>query len=537
LRELQARFRRVRAIAAVGALAVSLTVVAISGPDDESKAAAGPKRAASATIVSRRAGRDGSPRRRSRPAVPVTVSLDTTRPALAVPRSFFGISTEYWSLPHYEDRLRLFTRVLSLLQVPGNGPMVLRIGGDSADRAFWGLPARELLPRAFAVTSRSFAPTAKLVRRLGLRLILDLNLMAAQPSMAAAWARAAVHALPRGSVFGFEIGNEPDLYHLGDWYRLVTLERRGLAAGVPVARYTAARYLSDFRAYAHAISRVAPGIPLIGPAVANPQVDLGWITRLTAQEHLRLSVVSGHRYPLSPCAARSSSRYPTIRRLLSERSSAALAGSVRRAVAAATQAGLPFRLTELGSVTCRGLDDVSDTFATALWAPDALFELLRAGVSGVNLHVRRGAVNAPFEFGRSGLSARPLLYGMILFARMLGPGAQLVPLSVTAAPADHIKVWGVRLSTGRLHVLVINKGARPAVASLRISGAGNAVVQRLQAPAVTEVTGVTLAGQRLDAHASWTGRRVVHTLSHTRLGYRLAVPAHSAAMVTIRAHP
>jgi hypothetical protein len=31
---------------------------------------------------------------------------------------------------------------------------------------------------------------------------------------------------------------------------------------------------------------------------------------------------------------------------------------------------------------------VSDTFATALWAPDALFELLRAGIDGVNVHVR-----------------------------------------------------------------------------------------------------------------------------------------------------
>jgi hypothetical protein len=518
-----------RALGVVGVLGVFLAVLALSERDGVSRAAGEAKAAAGAIRAPR-----ASSWLHSSQSVSVTVSIDKTRQALTVPPSYFGISTEYWSLPHYERRLRLFERVLSLLRVAGSGPMVLRIGGDSADRAFWNQSRRELLPRAFSLTSSSFAPTAALARRLGLQLILDLNLMAARPAMAAAWARAAVHALPRGSLVGFEIGNEPDLYHLGNWYRLVTLEQRGLPAGLPVTRYTANHYLNDFRAYARAISRVAPGVPLIGPAIANPQRDLGWITRLTTQERLRLSVVSGHRYPLSPCATRSSSVYPTIARLLGERASAGLARSVRPAVRAATRAGLPFRLTEFNSVTCRGLDDVSNTFATALWAPDALFELLKAGVGGVNVHVRRGAVNAPFEFGRAGLSARPLLYGLILFARMLGPGARLLPLNVTAPKADHIKVWGVALSHRRLRMLVINKGARPGVISLRISRAGDASVQRLRAPSLTEASGVTLAGQTLDGRGAWSGRSVIQTLRHTSGGYRLAVPAHSAAMLSLR---
>ena len=78
----------------------------------------------------------------------------------------------------------------------------------------------------------------------------------------------------------------------------------------------------------------------------------------------------------------------------------------------AHRAGLPFRLTEVNSVTCGGVPGVSDTFATALWAPDTLFELLRAGVDGVNVHVRTDAINAAFAFKRSGLVARPLLYGL-----------------------------------------------------------------------------------------------------------------------------
>jgi hypothetical protein len=111
------------------------------------------------------------------------------------------------------------------------------------------------------------------------------------------------------------------------------------------------------------------------------------------------------------------STYPTIRRLLSERSSTGMADGVSAAVRAAHSAGLSFRLTELNSVTCGGRPRVSDSFATALSAPDALFGLMRVGVDGVNVHIRDDAINAPFTLTRAGLNARPLMYGLALFAR------------------------------------------------------------------------------------------------------------------------
>ena len=75
-------------------------------------------------------------------AVPVQASLPqaTVRiPApgapLTVPRSFLGISTEYWTIPVWANHLSLLGRVLST--ITPHGPMVLRIGGSSADQAFW----------------------------------------------------------------------------------------------------------------------------------------------------------------------------------------------------------------------------------------------------------------------------------------------------------------------------------------------------------------------------------------------------------------
>ena len=148
----------------------------------------------------------------------------------------------------------------------------------------------------------------------------------------------------------------------------------------------------------------------------------------------------------------------------------------------AHRAGYKFRLTELNSVACQGLPGVSDAFATALWAPDALFELLRAGLNGVNIHVRTDAINAAFTLNREGLGARPLLYGMILFARTLSANPELVRAKVHANPSLHLKAWAVRVSGGMMHLLLINKGSQSANVRVHLPGSGPAKVERLLAP-------------------------------------------------------
>jgi hypothetical protein len=352
--------------------------------------------------------------------------------------------------------------------------------------------------------------------------------------MAARWASAALAQLPRGSLAGFEIGNEPDLYGRVLWSRLVSVAPLRLGTSLAPRAYSSRSYLKDFASYKHALARIAPSVPLVGPSVANPDLNAAWLSSLIAGEPHALGMVTAHRYPLSACKTRRSPRYPTIARLLSESTSAGMAHTVKDAVRLAHRAGLPFRLTELNSVTCGGRPGVSDTFATALWAPDALFELLKAGVDGVNIHIRVNAVNAPFTLTRSGLSVHPLLYGMILFSRTLGPDAQLARLQVRAKRSLHLKIWGVRLPGNRLHVLVIDKSRHPAEVDLRLPGSGIATVQRLLAPSVGSRSGVTLAGQQLGRNGSWQGQQTVETIAPGRRGYELAMPGMSAALVSVR---
>ena len=465
------------------------------------------------------------------PPAAASVSLAGATYGTPIPRSFFGVSTEYFSLPLYERNQSVFQRVLSMLHVQGDGPMILRIGGDSADRSFWSPTLARGADWEFALTRGWVSRTGAVVRRLGLRVILDLNLVTGSPLRAVRWARVAEAGLPRGSIVGFEIGNEPDLYT--HWYwEAITARTRSYAQLLP-SKLSAPMYTRDFLSYARMLGRTAPQVPLVGPAIANPTLDVSWIANLVEHARGALGAVSAHRYPLSACVPRWSLAYPTVARVLSERVSAGVAKSAVPGIHLAHAAGVPFRLTELNSVTCGGRRGVSDTFATALWAPDALFELLRAGADGANVHIRENTINGPFALSAGGLNARPLLYGLLLFTRTLGPSSRLVPLRVHAAPSLHLKAWGVSVLGHTLHVLLIDKGNRAANVELNLPATGPATVQRLIAPAATSRSGVTLAGQWLGRNGRWHGQRTAQRILRSRTGYHVTVAPFSAALVSV----
>ena len=228
--------------------------------------------------------------------------------------------------------------------------------------------------------------------------------------------------------------------------------------------------------------------------------------------------------------------YPTIARILSDQATAGTARGVEPAIRLAHQHGLPFRLTEINSVTCGGTPGVSDAFATALWVPDAAFEYVRAGARGVNLHARVTSVNDPFFFTRHGVIAHPLLYGMILFARTLGADARLLSAHVRHAPSS-LKAWVVHIAGSRLHALLINKGSRARQVLLDLPARGPATVQRLLAPGPGALRGETLGGQRLNEAAHWVGDPEHETVPRVRGRYLVPLPAYSAALVSVRSAP
>ena len=439
-------------------------------------------------------------------AAPIKIAAG---PGTPLPSSYLGFSVEYQELPMYERFTPAFERILRLWTVSGDGRVVLRIGGASADRTYWRPGSLRLPARAYVLTRGWFRATARLIAQADLDVILDLNLKHGTAQLAAQMAREAIDALPPSRILAFEIGNEPDRYANG---------------------YSPTAYAEAVRAYATALAPVAPLTPLLGPEISNTASGIGWLRSTASWDGAELGGLDGHRYQLGGCVGRHSTRYPTVRAMLSPRMTVGLVGAVEPAIVLAHNDGKPFRLDELGSIDCGGVNGVSNSFATALWAPDALFSLWAAKLDAVNLHIRAAAINGPLQVGPTGFIARPLAYGLALFARAASPDGVLLPIRLTSPSG--LSGWAVQVATGAIHVVLINKGSVANTVRLAFPGASSVSVQRLEAPSAAATSGVTLAGQQLAPDGQLVGAPVNQPVASDKGAYTIDVPAASAALVT-----
>jgi hypothetical protein len=250
--------------------------------------------------------------------------------------------------------------------------------------------------------------------------------------------------------------------------------------------------------------------------------------------------VTFHRYPLRGCIADPTSpSYASIPNLLADTSSAGLAQQVVPYVTTTHARGLPFRLDELNSAACTGRSGVSDTFASALWVLDTLFNLASVGVDGINVHTLPNAAYEPFSFTHKGKTwkafVHPVYYGLMMFADAFPAGAKLLSVS---APAGPVKVWATQDTVGRIRVVLINKDPNAAASvQLQLPGSGTpATVESLSAPALSSTGGVALGGQTY-GKATRTGR-LAGRLSTTQISpvlgaYSVPLPAGSAVMLTL----
>jgi hypothetical protein len=297
----------------------------------------------------------------------------------------------------------------------------------------------------------------------------------------------------------------------------------------------------DLRAFSAEFSALRRRLPKV--AVAGPTVGaLAWLQNLrrflAAEPTLR--VVTVHRYPLNRCfTTPGSPHYPTLANLLSSSASRGLASGIRRYARIAHQRGDTLRIDEMNSVACGGKAGISDTFASALWALDALFALARSDVDGVNIHTFPGARYGLFTFhrNRTGWSAfvRPEYYGLLMFAQAAPPGARL--LSATSTGSTKVRAWATRATDGAIRLVLINDDVwHTHVVSVRLpERASTATLERLSAPGASARRGVALGGQSFgDQTGTGTlGRaRVTEALTAGSGAYLVKLPAASAALLT-----
>lgn len=469
------------------------------------------------------------------------VSVNVGRAALGRPVSagFVGLSIEYPAVTAYAGSdpsavNPVFEQLLRNL-APSQRP-VLRIGGDSTDRTWW--PASDLVrPRGvrYSISSRWLAVTRVLAERTGARLILGVNLEANQPLAAAAEARALLSGIGVRSVLALEVGNEPNWYATLPWYRS---SGGRLVFGRP-GTYDLRAFTAEFSALRERLPRVAVAGPAVGALV--------WLRSLrgllAAEPTLR--VVTVHRYPLNRCfTTPGSPNYPTVANMLNSSASRELADGIGRYVRIAHQRGDTFRIDEMNSVACGGKAGVSDTFASALWALEAMFAVARSGADGVNIHTFPGARYGLFTFRRAGAGwsafVHPEYYGLLMFARAAPPGSRLLLLTRTGTP--EVRSWATRASDGRIRLVLINDDVSHShVVSVRLpERAPTVTLERLTAPSAWARSGVALGGQSFGAQTR-TGKllrtRVGVELTAGPGGYLVTLPAASAAMLTVSLSP
>ena len=482
---------------------------------------------ASSTTAATIAARDAV----EQPTLPASVAGTPIGQTMAP--GFVGVSVEYQALPSYagRDPRSINPVLIQLLRglAPGQSP-VLRIGGDSTDRTWW--PVRGVVRPAgvnFNLNKGWLRTTHALAADLNGKLILGVNLATARPQLAADEAQALLQGIGKRYISALEIGNEPDLYGIFAWYR----DRQNHVVFSRNRSYSMKAFIKDFSHWRTAL----PSFPLVGPSFSTLTWMPGLASFLSAERAIK--IVTVHRYPLHGTTTDTSDpTFPSISNLLADAASSGVAQQVAPYVTTAHARGLRFRIDEMNSISDSGRHGISDTFASALWVLDTLFNLASVGVDGVNLHTLPGAAYQLFSFTHTGnswqASVAPEYYGAMMFAQAFPPGARLLPVSMPSGP---VKVWSTLGADGHTRVVLINKDTTtPVTVDLQLpNSTAPAQLEALSAPSIDATSGVTLAGQSFGSTTS-TGTLpgTPQSIAATPLlgSYPVSVPAGSAVLLT-----
>jgi hypothetical protein len=477
------------------------------------------------------------------PPQAVTVSVSTQQVSAPRPDSFVGLAFTYREIPEWFPVNAPTDHVMPSLihNLTPVGRPSLRIGGESADRAWWPIKGEKRPLGIVYDLGPAWAQSAlALAHATNPRLLLGLELEADQPPIDAVEARQLLQRLGQRYIESFQIGNEPDLYTLIPWYKRLNgkpvpwFSKKGTPVYARAQPYTPQDYVAEVEA----VLKVIPKYAISGPEtnISTWMQAFAPLLRPTGP----VTTLTSHAYGVDACPSdHNPLTVATIPNLLSVNASHRDVLPSETGIPLAHSSGNRFRIDELGGVTCGGPPRVSESMATALWAVDSLFYAASQGVDGVNLHDASDRTNSPFlvtrHDGHWQATVRPIYYGALMFARADPAGARLLAVS---GGTPTVRVWAT-YGPGRVaHVTVINdsttSGARVAVqlpANLGSTGA----VQTLAAPGgASATTGVTLGGRSVSS-AGTIGAPKQTSVTSTGGTFHLSVAKGSVSLLTVSA--
>jgi hypothetical protein len=474
----------------------------------------------------------------SNPAASVRVTLRPDRLGNKIGEDFTGLSYESAQLGNPNFFSGQNTQLAGFLRTLGTSG-VLRIGGNTSEYCYWtpsstkpaNLPNVESMrtgdkanPIAFGLAAgpdtvhKAPAPvgiTPAAVRNLrdfldlcGWKLIYGLN-MGTGTAEDAADEAAYVTDVAGPRLIAFQLCNEPDLFYRN---------------GVRKADYDFAQFAGEWQRFFEAIRARVPNATFAGPDTAY---NNEWLVPFARQFKQEVAFLSHHYYALGP----PTDPAMTIERLL--RPNPRLQAEFEGMRQAMNEFGLPFRLAETNSCYQGGKPGVSDTFASALWSADLIYQLASAGGIGINLHGGGYGWYTPIAGNQeNGFVARPDYYGMLLFAQA-GTGQLVESKLEPLEEAPLLTAYGLRSGAGAIRVAAFNKNLDRAV-RLRVDAGQRAErvsSLRLLAPRVDDTTDTTFGGAPVGAGGAWSAARK-ETLSTENGSSIIELPPASGALIT-----
>ena len=449
---------------------------------------------------------------------PVSLEIDPGQPGLAIARDFMGLSMEWGEAKALMGTPSTGTNPIyrlllgNLYEYGGSG--VVRIGGASAD----------LMEYNGEPDLNEVSAFAQLHKDTGTVFYLSTNLGSSDANLPARQAQSFVKNMPNGALRAIELGNEPDQYGFN---------------GTRPRSYSFADYQREFDTRKSGLEHVLPAdVKLMGPSWAGTE-SLQHLPEFLKAEHGALTSVSQHWYAGVACGGRKNP--PDF--LLEPTAASSGARAVASSVTLAHDQKLPFRIGEMNSVACNGESGVTDTFASALWMIDALFEFANVGVDGVNVHMATDDVYGPFlvhvDTGRipytySVSVIRPEYYGMVFFQEAAPAGSRLI--RTKASLPRNLKCWATIDKHHTVRVALVNKDKQSArTVTVKLQGHGVAAIERLAAASYRDKTGITFAGKTFDnssdgkAHGTLNVERAMPKDGE----YEIQVAPTSAVLLTL----
>jgi Glycosyl hydrolase family 79, N-terminal domain len=451
----------------------------------------------------------------------VELKIDSSTSLARVPVDYMGLSYESGQLSYPDFFSSQNTALIQMFRTLSPSG-VLRLGGNLSEFTLWsdtdpaippdpnglvGPDPGHREPRTFTITPRSIRNLQGFLSATGWRCIYGLNLGGGTLEQALAEGGYVAKTLGR-QLIAVQFGNEPDLFKHRD------------QGNVP---WTFDEYLAKWKTFRAAFREKLPYVAVAGPDTASNQK---WVKQFLEAVPKEIVLATSHYYPLGPPA----DPRMTIDRLLHFREK--FDYSCRQALDSAKAAGLPFRMAEGNSCYNAGKPDVSDTFASALWAGDFCLQMASLGCVGVNLHGGANGYYSPIVGSiANGFSVRPEYYGLMLAQEFAG---RTIARTALDPQGTNITAYAAGSGTAVDLAAIFNTGDRDAEVTISKSSGGfkRGTVGRLEASAIDAKNGVTLEGATVGADGQFhprAGESVKSRSGKVRVGVR----AYSAAVIRL----